>query len=259
MHWNPMIGLPLVLLSLAVLALIYVLGRPRAPAATRSETTRGDGERIEPRFADGDETLASAELPMAGAAPAPRAQSAAAMPSMAGAAAPAAASAVTAPAATPRASAVRVDAQFERIVTLFVAAREGQLLRGMDIAVAAEKVGLQYGEMGIFHRLDERSGQLGPVFSVANMVKPGRFDLDAMDKLQTPGLGFFMTLPGPLSALDAWDAMHPTAQRMAELLDGVLLDGERNALSRQGLQHMREDLRQWDRRHDGEPVSLRTR
>ena len=33
-----------------------------------------------------------------------------------------------------------------------------------------------------------------------------------------------MALPGPLSALDAWDALLPTAQRMAELLDAIVPD-----------------------------------
>jgi cell division protein ZipA len=57
-----------------------------------------------------------------------------------------------------------------------------------------------------------------------------------------------MALPGPVSALDAWDAMLPTAQRLAELLDGVLLDEERNALGRQRIAHIREDLRNYDRK-----------
>ncbi|HEX5694312.1 MAG TPA: cell division protein ZipA C-terminal FtsZ-binding domain-containing protein, partial [Arenimonas sp.] len=47
---------------------------------------------------------------------------------------------------------------------------------------------------------------------------------------------------------DAWDAMLPTAQRLAELLDGVLLDEERNALGRQRIAHIREDLRNYDRK-----------
>ena len=62
---------------------------------------------------------------------------------------------------------------------------------------------------------------------------------------------FFMTLPAPLPALDAWDTMLPTAQRMAELLDGQVLDEERNALGRQRIAHIRDELRGWDRDHEG--------
>ena len=102
--------------------------------------------------------------------------------------------------------------------------------------------------MNIFHRLVDNHPEQGPVFSVANLVKPGSFDMAAIQDLRTPGISFFMALPGPLAALDAWEAMLPTAQRMAELLDAVLLDEERNALGRQRISHIREDLRNYDRK-----------
>ena len=139
----------------------------------------------------------------------------------------------------------------ERIVSLFVMAREGEAFNGPDLIVAAEKAGLEYGDMGIYHRLVDGRREAGPIFSVANMLKPGSFDLTRLDNLRSPGLSFFMTLPGPVTALDAWDAMLPTAQRLAELLDGQVLDEERNALGRQRIAHIRDELRGWDRDHDG--------
>lgn len=142
----------------------------------------------------------------------------------------------------------------ERIVTLFVVAREGTSFNGADLIVAAEKAGLEFGDMGIYHRLVEGKRELGPIFSVANMLKPGSFDLGRVDALRTPGLSFFMTLPAPMPALDAWDTMLPTAQRLAELLDGQVLDEERNALGRQRIAHIRDELRGWDRDHEGEQI-----
>jgi cell division protein ZipA len=142
----------------------------------------------------------------------------------------------------------------ERIVTLFVVAREGGHFNGADLVVAAEKAGLEFGDMGIYHRLVDGKRELGPIFSVANMLKPGNFDLARLDTLRTPGVSFFMTLPAPLPALDAWDAMLPTAQRLAELLDGQVLDEERNALGRQRIAHIRDQLRGWDRDHEGKKI-----
>jgi cell division protein ZipA len=142
----------------------------------------------------------------------------------------------------------------ERIVTLFVVARDGSQFSGSDLVVAAEKAGLEYGDMGIYHRLVDGKRELGPIFSVANMLKPGNFDLARLDNLRTLGVSFFMTLPAPLSALDAWDAMLPTAQRLAELLDGQVLDEERNALGRQRVAHIRDELRGWDREHEGQEI-----
>ncbi len=149
---------------------------------------------------------------------------------------------------------VRTDEQFDRIVTLYVAARAGQSLAGPDLLVAAEKAGLVHGHMSIFHRLIDGHPEQGPVFSVANMVKPGSFDLSRLQELSTPGISFFMTLPAPISALDAWDAMLPTAQRMAELLDALVLDEERNALGRQRIAHIRDDLRAYDRQRDQQTI-----
>ncbi|MBS0464944.1 MAG: hypothetical protein JSS03_08135, partial [Proteobacteria bacterium] len=71
---------------------------------------------------------------------------------------------------------IRQDEAFDRIVTLFVAARAGQVLTGPDLVVAAEKAGLVHGHMSIYHRLVDGKPEAGPIFSVANMVKPGTFD-----------------------------------------------------------------------------------
>ena len=150
-----------------------------------------------------------------------------------------------------RPSALPVD----RIVSLFVVARAGEEFRGSDIVVAAEKAGLRFGAMNIFHRLVDGRPDAGPVFSMANMMKPGYFDMTRIGELATPGITFFITLPGPLPALDAWEAMLPAAQRIAELLDGELLDEDRNALGRQRVAGLREELRGWDRQHEGPVIT----
>jgi cell division protein ZipA len=194
------------------------------------------------------DALRSPSQPEAAAAPSPAPQ-----PVTAAAPAPAA---EPAPRPTPRSELGRRPAQLpvERIVSLFVVAREGQLFSGPDLIVAAEKAGLDFGDMGIYHRLIDGKRELGPIFSVANMLKPGNFDLGRLEALRTPGVSFFMTLPAPIPALDAWDAMLPTAQRMAELLDGHVLDEERNALGRQRIAHIRDELRGWDRDHEGQEI-----
>ena len=144
---------------------------------------------------------------------------------------------------------------FDKIITLYIAARAGSVLRGPDIVVAAEKTGLTYGHMNVFHRLVDGHPERGPIFSVANIRSPGSFDMAEIQSLETPAIAFFLTLPAPTRALDAWDAMLPTAERMAELLDGVLLDEQRNALGRQRIGGLREELRTWDREHEAPPVT----
>src|SRR5690606_37624331 len=92
----------------------------------------------------------------------------------------------------------RVSDEFDRIVTLYIAAKAGQMLRGPDIVVAAEKAGLTYGHMNVFHRLVESHPERGPIFSVANIRKPGSFEMSEIQSLETPAIAFFLTLPAPV-------------------------------------------------------------
>ncbi|MBS0212874.1 MAG: cell division protein ZipA [Proteobacteria bacterium] len=225
-----------------------VASRDDAPAGSRAEPTLGEeierGLKEDRAVADGggDAAVGAAS---GGDAPAE---------SDAGAA-PAASSARTPRGSHPHLG-IRQDEAFDRIVTLFVAARAGRMLTGPDLVVAAEKAGLVHGHMSIYHRLVDGKPEAGPVFSVANMIKPGNFDLTRLHELRTPGISFFLTLPAPrpLSALDAWDAMLPTAQRMAELLDALVLDEERNALGRQRIAHIRDEMRAYDRRREQQVI-----
>lgn len=135
----------------------------------------------------------------------------------------------------------------EKIVTLYVQRKEGRRISGTELHDAAGKAGLDFGEMNIFHRLQEGASQ--PVFSMANLTAPGYFKPDGWSGFDTPGMTFFLTLPAPVSALDAWDAMLATARRMAELLDAEVLDDNRCLVTRQRIAQVRDEMREYDRRH----------
>jgi cell division protein ZipA len=236
--WLLRIGI--VVAGLLLMAAIYFFGRPRKPdqgRRRREENTPRPVPRAEPQLtsasatmtsADGDSPFIEDETPLAPPPSGPEIGK-------------------------------RNREDFDKIVTLYVAARAGEMLRGADIVVAAEKAGLSYGHMSIFHRLVDGRPDADPVFSVANIKKPGGFEMAEIQTLETPAIAFFLTLPGPIPALDSWEKMLPTAQRMAELLDGVVLDESRNALGRQRIAHIRDDLRAYDRQHEVPPLSKNTR
>ncbi|MER3546544.1 MAG: cell division protein ZipA [Rhodanobacteraceae bacterium] len=239
-----------------VLLAIYFFGRPRSEQGRRVLFRRGRGERVEPVIGDDIDHEGIAPEPRQGELEVGVAEELRKLGDSVASARSRAASSTPArrlPGKRP------ADLPVERIVTLYVVARGNAKFSGSDIAVAAEKAGLEFGDMQIFHRLLDGKPEAGPIFSMANMIKPGTFDMSRIDELSTPGLSFFMTLPGPLSALDAWDAMLPTAQRMAELLGGNVLDEERNALGRQRIAVLRDELRSWDRKHEGPEITLRPR
>lgn len=148
----------------------------------------------------------------------------------------------------------REDEDHERIVSLYVVAQDGYTLQGPEIVIAAEKAGMVHGDLGIFHRLADGRHESRPIFSMANMLRPGSFDLAQIDQLSTPGVVLFMTLPGPLSALDAWDTLLPSAQRFADLLNAQLLDDQRTPIGRQRIAALRDELRAWDRRREQQQI-----
>lgn len=214
--------------GLILIAAIIFFGRPKKPSQGR-RVERGDaapdGERIEPALSGespdyGADTVTQPELGLSGAA------------------------------APENELGKRPNQDFDRIISLYVAARAGQTLRGEDIVVAAEKTGLVFGHMNVFHRLVEHHPEQGPIFSMANILQPGSFDMTTIRELETPAIAYFLTLPAPLPALEAWEMMLPNVQRMAELLDGVVLDDSRNALGRQRIMHIREELRAYDRQRE---------
>ncbi|MGD2007765.1 MAG: cell division protein ZipA [Cellvibrionales bacterium] len=134
------------------------------------------------------------------------------------------------------------------VFVLNVTARAEQGFAGSDILAVLLACDLRFGDMDFFHRHEQSAGR-GPIqFSVCNMMRPGVFDIDAMDSLRTRGLMFFVTLPGPEDMLKAFDYMHETAKVVAKNLDGDVLDETRSAITRQSLEHMRQQIRELERR-----------
>jgi len=134
------------------------------------------------------------------------------------------------------------------VFILYVVARSEEGFAGIDILESLLACDLRFGDMDFFHRHELASGR-GPIeFSVANMMKPGVFDIDNMEPLQTRGLMFFVTLPGPTDMLKAFDYMYETAKVVAKALDGDIQDEKRSVVTRQSLEHMRQQIRELERR-----------
>lgn len=139
-------------------------------------------------------------------------------------------------------------APVEEVFAINVMSKNDEQFNGAIILQTLLSLGFRYGDMNIFHRHREARGK-GPVlFSLANAVKPGTFDLDNIDTFYTPGLTLFMQLPGPQDPAAAYELMLDTAKRMASELEGLLLDGNRSTLTHQAQQHDRERIREYTRR-----------
>lgn len=124
-----------------------------------------------------------------------------------------------------------------------VVARSKQGFHGGDILHILLACDLRFGDMGFFHRHELEAGRGAVQFSVTNMMQPGVFDIDNMADMATPGLVFFLTLPGPDDMMQAFDYMLETAKTVARNLDADVLDESRSVVSKQTMEHSRQKVR----------------
>lgn len=134
------------------------------------------------------------------------------------------------------------------VFMLNVVARDSRGFKGEDILHILLACDLRFGDMSFFHRHEFEAGRGAIQFSVANMMQPGVFDIDNMSDFRTPGLVFFLTLPGPEDMMQAFDYMLETAQAVARNLGGDVLDESRSVLTRQTVEHSRQQIRDLERR-----------
>lgn len=136
---------------------------------------------------------------------------------------------------------VKLEEFEEKLVTVHVVAQSNRRFYGKDLRTLFEQHGYNHGHMSLYHCSLEGD----KVFSIANMVKPGTFDPDTMSTFETPGITLFMRLPIELDSDVAFDFLLREAKELASELDGHLRDENRNPLSEQTIQHMREDIQQY--------------
>ncbi|NHO87337.1 cell division protein ZipA [Pseudoteredinibacter isoporae] len=136
----------------------------------------------------------------------------------------------------------------EEVIIINVMAPGGTRFQGEDLLKVLLSKGMRFGTMNIFHRHSEADGSGEILFSMANMVVPGTFDLDAMSTFETPGVSFFLTLPINGDSLNAFEAMVETTQALCESLGGELKDENRSVMTQQTIEHCRQRVREFARR-----------
>ena len=147
------------------------------------------------------------------------------------------------------ASQARQAAFAEReILVMHVRAKAEDGFNGSDLLQILLACDMRYGEKDILHRHEKAEGKGCLQFSVANMLEPGTFNLEDINSFRTPGVTFFMTLPGPEEPMQAFDCMLETANCLVKNLDARLLDEEHSTASLQVVNHYRERIKQFDQK-----------
>lgn len=134
------------------------------------------------------------------------------------------------------------------VIVINVHALTNEGFAGTEVKKLLEACGLDHGDMSIFHRHEE-DDLLSPIqFSVANAIEPGYFDPNTLDEISTPGVSFFMTLPGPKDYSKAFEYMLETAQCFARNLKGELKDENLSVMTPQTIEHCRSKIKDFERR-----------
>lgn len=115
-----------------------------------------------------------------------------------------------------------------------VVAKEGSQLGGHEILQFFLTSGFRFGEMSLFHRHENSDGTGPIIFSIANMMEPGTFDLDTMEQFKSEGVSFFLTAPNKeISINSSFDMMLRAVEQMAEEFDCIVLNESRKPMTQE--------------------------
>lgn len=131
---------------------------------------------------------------------------------------------------------------FDVIASVNVVAESPATFTGRAIEETAQRFGMQFGAMNIFHMKNGLSPGCKHLFSMANLFQPGAFDANAWDRLRTGGLTLFMSVPCAYNPVAVFDKMVDTARGLCDALGGALQDQGGKALSDRGIEVIRGQI-----------------
>ncbi|MFU8789727.1 MAG: cell division protein ZipA C-terminal FtsZ-binding domain-containing protein [Methylobacter sp.] len=125
------------------------------------------------------------------------------------------------------------------IIQFSIITKADQDFNGADLIEAFKMVGLEYGSLKIFERLDEN--RLVD-YGVACIVEPGTFPEKDLDQFHCPGIVFFMQPEALDDARAVFEDYIETIALLAKRLDGVILDHRRQHLTEATVEAIRRGL-----------------
>ena len=134
------------------------------------------------------------------------------------------------------------------VVVMHMVTPAANAMPGRDLLQALLEQGMRYGDMNIFHRHQSRNGRDELQFSMANALEPGTFDIDNMETQSFRAVTFFLKMPGPTNPGEALERMIKTIRHLGDRFGGEVRDDQHSALTQQTIEHMRERVRDFERR-----------
>lgn len=137
---------------------------------------------------------------------------------------------------------VSLPAAPELVISLSVIADADNEFNGPILFQQIVAMNFKFSELGIFHRYESYEGDANVQFSLANVIKPGTFNVNDISSFYTAGVCLFLTIPGPSKPDEAFSYMLEAAQTLARTFKGTVLDGERKVLTKQRIEEYRRRI-----------------
>lgn len=133
------------------------------------------------------------------------------------------------------------DAEDIRDIVVLNVLTDSERIKGQELLEFLMENEMSYGEMEIFHKLDNQGEVL---FSLANAIEPGTFDLSDIDESEIQGVTLFLQIDGANQVERIFDDMLELARRISEKFSSQIFDGTRSALTQQTIGHIRQNIRE---------------
>lgn len=136
------------------------------------------------------------------------------------------------------------EEEVANVVVIWVSAKSGAAFDGQTLLRAFMASDLKYGG-NVFRKLHPNTRKT--MFTVANGVEPGTFDLSEVESLATPQVVFLLRLAAMNDPRPAFEEMLEVAQEVAVAVGGELKDERKNDLSGQTIEHYRQRISDFKR------------
>ncbi|MDG1311146.1 MAG: cell division protein ZipA [Porticoccaceae bacterium] len=132
------------------------------------------------------------------------------------------------------------DGLHQDVLVMHLMANKGDRIQGQELLDAVLASGFLFGGRKFFdrHINDDGSGEV--LFSLANLLNPGTFDLKTIAEMDTPGITLFMALDELTDPVAAFDTMVQAVDQLVAKLHLNVMDESRSSMTKQTIDHYRQ-------------------
>lgn len=135
------------------------------------------------------------------------------------------------------------EQQMGGLIIINVMAPHGYSFFGGDVFEVLNKIGLRFGELGIFHKFNPQGKKL---FSVSSAVEPGYFDINNINLMSTAGLTCFFDLDEVENPKYSYRTLLAAAHELAHFLGAEIYDHNHEPLNQMSIQSALQRIKALD-------------